>query len=527
MQNIPKPIVLIILDGWGVAPPSEGNGVTLAKTPNFIKYVAGYPAITLLASGEAVGLSWGEVGNSEVGHLNLGAGRIFYQNLPRIDRAIENGSFFENKSLLDAIEHVKKHKSKLHLMGIMSEGKVHGMNSHCYALLEMAKKHKVKDVFIHAFLDGRDSTFNSGKGFIEDLEKNIDKIGVGEIATIHGRMYAMDRDNRWERVVKSYQAVAQGKSEEFFKEPRKAIEHSYGRKVFDEEFVPIVIGRDNSPTAVVSDNDAVIFFNYRADRARQLTQAFVLDQFDKFDRGPKISNLHFATMTEYEKGLPVRVAFEKEEIKTTLPKILSEKGLRQLHIAETEKYAHVTFFFGGGVEEPYEGEERIVIPSPKVASYAEKPEMSAKKVTEELIGEILKEKHDFIVVNFANPDMVGHTGDIKATVDAIEYVDKCLGEAVGVILSKGGDAIIVADHGNAEELINLQTGEIDKEHSTYPVPCVFIGREFEGKTAEDVQMVGNDLSMVQPVGLLSDIAPSILKMMKIDAPEEMTGKALI
>lgn len=527
MPNVPKPIVLIILDGWGVAPPSEGNGVTLAKTPNFTKYVAGYPAMTLLASGEAVGLSWGEVGNSEVGHLNLGAGRIFYQNLPRIDRAIENGSFFENKILIEALEHVKKHKSKLHLMGIVSQGKVHGMNSHCYALLELAKKNKVKDVFIHAFLDGRDSTFNSGKGFIEDLEKHIDKIGVGEIATIHGRMYAMDRDNRWERVVKSCQAIAQGKSEEFFKEPRKAIEHSYDKKVFDEEFVPIVIGKDNSPTAVVSDNDAVIFFNYRADRARQLTQAFVLEKFDKFDRGAKLNNLHFVTMTEYEKGLPVHVIFEKEEIKTTLPKILSEKGLRQMHIAETEKYAHVTFFFGGGVEEPYEGEERIVIPSPKVASYAEKPEMSAKKVTEELISEILKEKHDFIVVNFANPDMVGHTGDIKATIDAIEYTDKCLGEAVGVILSKGGEAIIVADHGNAEELINLQTGEIDKEHSTYPVPCIFIGREFEGKTAEDVQMVGNDLSLVQPVGLLSDVAPSILKMMKIDTPDEMTGKALI
>ncbi|MBI5077686.1 2,3-bisphosphoglycerate-independent phosphoglycerate mutase [Candidatus Falkowbacteria bacterium] len=526
MQKIPKPIALIILDGWGVAPASDGNAISKAKIPNFNKYVAHYPAMTLLASGEAVGLSWGEMGNSEVGHLNLGVGKVFYQNLPRIDKAIEDKMFFENKAFLEAIEHAKKHNSKLHLMGIVSQGKVHGMNTHCYALLELAKKQKMKEVYIHAFLDGRDSTYNSGKGFIKELEDKIDEIGIGEIATLHGRMYAMDRDNRWERVEKTYLALVQGKSEEYFKTAEKAIEASYERKVFDEEFVPVVIGKEDAPMAEIADNDAVIFFNFRADRARQLTQAIVSDDFNKFGRD-KLKNLFFATMTEYQAGLPVKTAFPKEIIRTSLSKILNEKGLRQLHIAETEKYAHVTFFFGGGVEEPYAGEDRIVVPSPKVASYAEAPAMSAKKVTQELVAEILKEKHDFIILNFANPDMVGHTGDPKATIEAIETTDKCLGEIVELILSKSGAAFIVADHGNAEELVNLQTGEMDKEHSTNPVPFIVISAQHEGKTIEDVELVGHDLSLVQPIGLLSDVAPTILKMMGIDVPEEMTGKPLI
>lgn len=521
-----KPVVLIILDGWGVAPEGEGNGVTLAKIPNFKKYVASYPAMTLMASGESVGLSWGEMGNSEVGHLNLGVGKIFYQNLPRIDKSIEDQSFFENKVLLEAIEHAKRNNSKLHLMGLMSEGKVHGLNQHCYALLEMAKKNGLKDVFVHAFLDGRDSPYNSGKGFIKDLEDKLKGIGIGKIASLHGRLYAMDRDNRWERVEKSYQAMAEGKSEEYFKDAEKAIEKSYKDKVYDEEFVPVAMGSEDKPEAVVGDNDAVIFFNYRADRARQITKAFVMDDFDKFPRN-KIQNLYFVGMTEYEEGLPIQTAFPKEAIKTSLPKIIAEKGYRQLHIAETEKYAHVTFFFSGGQEDPFEGEDRIVIPSPKVASYAEQPEMSARKVTEELAREILSEKHDFIVVNYANPDMVGHTGEIEETVRSIETTDKCLGEIVDLVLSKNGVALVVADHGNAEELLNLQTGEKDKEHSTNPVPFLVIGKDYEGKTIEDVQLVGNDLSLVQPVGLLSDVPATILSIMGIDIPEDMSGRPLI
>jgi len=527
MSQISKPIVLIILDGWGVAPPSEGNGVSLAKTPNFDKYVASYPAMTLLASGEAVGLSWGEIGNSEVGHLNLGVGKIFYQNLPRIDRSIENGEFFDIQAFNDAIEHARKNNSRLHLMGLMSEGKVHAMSTHCFALLELAKKKKLKDVFVHAFLDGRDSAFNGGQGFISDLENKIKEIGVGKIASLHGRLYAMDRDNRWERVQKCYDVLTLGRSEEYFEEPLQAIEKSYANKVYDEEFVPVVIGKENEPVAVIKDNDAVIFFNYRADRARELTSAFVADNFDKINRSQKINNLFFVTMTEYQDGLPVHIAFPKEVIKTSLPKIVSEKGLRQLHIAETEKYAHVTFFFSGGEEDPCEGEERIVIPSPKVPSYADQPEMSAKKLTEALTKEILKDKFDFIVVNYANPDMVGHTGQVKATVEAIEFADKCLGEVVTLVLSKGGKALVVADHGNAEELVNLQTGEIDKEHSTNPVPCIIIGKEYEGKTTNDVQIIGNDLSLVQSVGLLSDVPATILKMLGISVPDEMTGRPLI
>ena len=527
MQKIPKPIVLIILDGWGIAPASEGNGVTLAKTPNFDKLVANYPAMTLLASGEAVGLSWGEMGNSEVGHLNLGVGKIFYQNLPRISKAIEDETIFENETLKKAVEHVQKHNSKLHLVGLMSEGKVHGMNSHCYGLLELAKRNKIKEVYVHAFLDGRDSPYNSGEGFIQELEEKLKEIGVGVVASLHGRMFAMDRDNRWERVEKTYRVMVEGKSEEYYKDPVKAVQSSYKHKVYDEELEPVVIGKDGKPTSVVEENDAVIFFNYRADRARQLTKAFVMDDFDKFQRSEKIGNLFFATMTEYEEGLPVEVIFPKEEIKMSLPKILSQKGYKQLHIAETEKYAHVTFFFSGGTEDPFDGEDRIVIPSPKVAAYSEKPEMSAKKVTEDLMKEIMSEKHDFIVVNYANPDMVSHTGEIKETVQSIEYTDKMLGDVVNLILSKGGQAMIVADHGNAEELVNLQTGERDKEHSTNPVPCLVVGKQFEGKTIEDVKLVGNDLSLVQPIGLLSDVAPTILKMMNIDIPDEMSGRPLI
>jgi len=527
MKKHSKPVVLIILDGWGIAPDSDGNGITRAKTPNFEKYVSNYPAMTLLASGEAVGLSWGEMGNSEVGHLNLGVGKIFYQNLPRIDKAVQEGALFDNKALEKAVEHVKKNNSKLHLMGLMSEGKVHGMNSHCYGLLDVAKRAGLKEVYVHAFLDGRDSPYNSGKLFIEEAEKQMKKMKIGKLASIHGRLYAMDRDNRWERVEKTYKALAEGKSEEYYKKSVKSVDESYKNKVYDEEFVPVVIGDEDKPIATIGQGDAIVFYNYRSDRARQLTHTFIDDKFDKFDRGEKIKDLLFVTMTEYEEGLPVEVIFPKEKIKMSLPKVLSEKGYKQLHIAETEKYAHVTFFFSGGQEEPFDGEDRLVVPSPRVSSYAEKPEMSAKKVTEKLVKEIMSEKYDFIVVNIANPDMVGHTSEIDATIKAVEFTDKCLGDIVETTLSKGGVSLVVADHGNAEELVNLQTGEKDKEHSTNPVPFLVIGNEFEGKTSQDVQVVGNDLSLVQPVGLLSDVPATILKLLNIDAPDDMSGKPLI
>lgn len=523
----PKPVVLVILDGWGVAPPSSGNAIARAKIPFFDKLVTNYPSMTLKASGGEVGLSWGEMGTSEVGHLNLGTGKIFYQTLPRINKAIEDGSFFDNPVLCDIASHVKKNKSSLHLMGLVSTGRVHSTIEHLYALLKFARNKKMKKVYIHAFLDGRDTIYNSGIEFISKLQEKIKEYKVGEIATLSGRFYAMDRDNRWDRTLKAYRAIVEGKSDEYFSDPIKAIENSYKKGVYDEEFVPTVITKYQRPIAQVKENDAVIFFNYRADRARQLTKAFVLKDFDKFERANFFPKLFFATMTEYEKGLPVKIIFSPEEIKTCLAKVLSEAGLKQLHIAETEKYAHVTFFFNGMEEKEFEGEDRIIIPSPRVASYDQVPEMSAPKIKERLIKEIMAQKYDFIVANFANADMVGHTGNLEATIKAIEAVDKCLEKISDAVLSLGGVLIITADHGNAEEVINLQTGEIDKEHSTNPVPFILVGKEWEGKTLGLKEAVGGDLSLVTPVGVLADVAPTILKIMEIPKPDEMTGTSLI
>ncbi len=517
-------MVLAILDGWGVAPPGPGNAIMLAKTPNIDRIFANYPTMTLRASGGEVGLSWGEMGTSEVGHLNLGTGRIFYQTLPKINKSIGDGSFFDNPVLLDAARHVKYNKSNLHLMGLVSSGKVHTTIEHLYALLKFAADQKIKKVFIHAFLDGRDTIFNSGIDFISKLEEKIKECGVGKIATLSGRFYAMDRDNRWDRVEKAYQAIVLGKSDNYFSDPKKAVRDSYEKKVYDEEFVPVVISERKKPVATVEDNDAVVFFNYRADRAREMTKAFVSDNFDKFPEVKKFHNLFFATMTEYEKGLPVKVVFPPDEVRTCLAKVLSEAGLKQLHIAETEKYAHVTFFFNGMREEEFPGEDRIIIPSPRVASYDQKPEMSATEVKNSLVKAISSQKYDFIVVNFANADMVGHTGNIEATVKAAEAVDFCVGEIANIILPLGGVLMMTADHGNAEEVANLQTGEIDKEHSTNPVPLVIAGRGFEGQAGGTS---GRDLSLVSPVGILADVAPTILKIIGVPKPGEMTGTELI
>lgn len=521
-----NPFLLVIIDGFGVAPYCDSNGVSLAKHPNFDKYIKNFPVFSLMAAGEAVGLSWGEIGNSEVGHINLGAGKIPYQNLPRIDKSIDDGEFFENEVLVAAMEHVKSNKSSLHIMGLMSDGKVHAFYEHAFAAMELAKKQKVKNVFLHCFLDGRDSIYNSALEYIKAVQSAAKRIGVGEVATVSGRYYAMDRDNHWERIEKVYNAMVKGTSDETFNDPLKAIASSYEKKVYDEEFVPVVITKGKEPVGLVKDNDAIIFINYRADRARQITRAFVIDEFDKFER-QKISNLFFVTMTEYEKELPVKVAFEKDIIKTSLSKIISDNSFNQYHIAETEKYAHVTFFFNGGVEAAFPGEDRDVIPSPRVASYAEKPEMSADLVNKKLAKVIMQEKHDFYVVNYANTDMVAHTGDIPATIKAIETVDRCIGEVVDLILSKGGQCMIVSDHGNCEELRNLQTGEISKDHSTNPVPCMIIGENFRGQTNPDSQLVGNDLSLLTPVGLLADVPATVLKLMQIEVPPDMSGRPLI
>lgn len=525
-MNQKKPLVLIIMDGLGIAPPSDSNGVSLAKMANFDKYIANFPVYTLMASGEAVGLSWGEIGNSEVGHINLGVGKIFFQNLPRIDKTIADDTFDDNEALKKTMMHVKTNKSNLHVMGLLSDGKVHSVISHLFAVLEMAKKNKIKKVYVHCFLDGRDSIYNSGIEYMKELQEKMKKLHVGQVATISGRFYAMDRDNHWERIQKTYQAMVAGQSERSFEDPLEAIQASYDKKIYDEEFIPTVIAEKNQPIGLVQENDGIIFYNFRADRARQLTKAFVADGFQGFER-KKINNLFFTSMIDYEKGLPVEVAFPKEEIDTSLGSVISDAGLSQYHIAETEKYAHVTFFFNGGQEKVYKGEDRDVIPSPRVASYAEKPEMSALQVTNKLSQVIMQEKHDFFVVNYANTDMVAHTGEIEPTVKAIQTVDKCIGQIIDLTLSKGGTCLLTADHGNCEELRNLQTGEISKDHSTNPVPLVLIGEQFRGQTNKESQLIGNDLSLLQPVGLLSDIPATILKLMNIDLPGQFTGRPLI
>ena len=528
-KNLKKPVTLIILDGWGIAPPSDGNGITLAKTSVMDELITRYPSMTLQASGEAVGLSWGEMGNSEVGHTNLGVGKIFYQNLPRISKSIKDESFFKNEVFLKAVEYVKENKSKLHLMGLVSYGKVHSLNEHLYALLELAKKEKVKDVYVHAFLDGRDAIYNSGIDFIKELQKKMKKLRVGKIATLSGRFYAMDRDNHWERTEKTYKAMVFGESEQKFCEPLKAVDDSYNKKVYDEEFVPVVIvDKKDQPIAKVEDKDAIIFFNFRADRARQITKIFTLPEFEKFENRPYFKNLYFATMTEYEKDLPIEVAFLSRKVPTCLAEIISNKGLNQLHIAETEKYAHTTFFFNGGKEDPFKNEDHIVVPSPRVASYDQQPEMSAKEVTAKVLKGINSEKYDFVVINYANSDMVGHTGKVDATVKGVNFVDKCVGEVVNSVLAKNGVTIITADHGNAEELINLQTGEIDKEHSTNPVPFIVVGSEWEGKLVSEAgDALGADLSLVSPTGILSDVTATVLKLLDLEIPPEITGAPLI
>lgn len=522
-----KPVVLAILDGWGVAPDGEGNAITRAQTPNFTKFLKNYPAMTLAASGAEVGLSFGEMGNSEVGHLNLGAGRVYYQTLPRLGKDIADGVFFENTAFKQAAEQVKKNHSRLHLIGLLGTGNVHASSEHLYALLEFCKKQKLsQEVLVHAILDGRDSLYNSGKIFMEALLKKMKDLKVGQVASISGRYYALDRDNRWDRCEKAYRAIVQGRAERAGEDPLKLIEESYAAKNYDEEFIPSVITKKGQPLAGVKANDAVIFFNYRPDRARELTKAFVLPGFDKFERA-YLKDLLFVTMTEYEKELPVVVAYPPVVIRNSLAETISRAGLKQAHVAETEKYAHVTFFLNGTVDDPFTGEERVLVPSPKVTSYDQKPAMSAPEITKEVIKILDAGKDDFIVLNFANADMVGHTGNLAATKAAVEAIDKCLGEVVEHTLARGGAAVITADHGNAEEVINLQTGEIDKEHSNNTVPLLIISQDFMGQAGPSGDAPEGDLSLLSPVGMLSDVAPTVLGLMGIQQPEEMTGRSLI
>lgn len=521
----PKPVVLIVLDGYGIGPRSNSNAIYLAKKPNINKWIENYPVFSLQASGEAVGLSWGEVGNSEVGHLAIGSGQIIYQTLPRISRSILDGSFYQNETFLKVTAEVNKNNSALHVMGLLSDGGVHSYNEHAYALLEMAQQQKVKKVYFHLFLDGRDVGYNSAIDYIESLQETINRLGIGEIASLAGRFWAMDRDNNWDRIEASYKAIVAGSSKQTFDDPLRAVQSYYGQNIFDEQIPPTVITKDNQPVGQVKNNDAVIFFNFRADRARQLTKAFVLPVFDKFNRGEYLSDLDFVTMTEYEKDLPVLIAFPPKMIQACLAKVISDAGLKQLHIAETEKYAHVTFFFNGGNEQVFPGEDRQIIPSQRVASYDEKPEMSAYQINSKIISEIEKNSYDFIVANYANADMVGHTGNLKATIKAVEILDELLGEVVNAVLNKNGVVVITADHGNAERKFNEHTGVIMKEHTTSAVPCLVIGNDYFGKVARGFS--GGDLSQMTASGVLADVAPTILKIMGIKKPDEMTGRSLI
>ncbi|MDO9510047.1 MAG: 2,3-bisphosphoglycerate-independent phosphoglycerate mutase [Candidatus Magasanikbacteria bacterium] len=521
-----RPVVLVILDGWGIAPKGPGNAVTLAKTPTIDNLIKHYPVATLHASSTEVGLSFGEMGNSEVGHLNIGAGRVYYQTLPRINNEIEMGTFAKNPAFLKAIEHVKKNKSKLHLMGLIG-GKVHASEDHLFELLRMAKDNGLKNnVFVHPFLDGRDSILDSGKYFVENLQKKIKEIKVGKIASLVGRYYAMDRDNQWDRTEKTYKMLTEGISENQNDDPVQVIEDSYKEKVYDEEFPTTIITENNKPVALIEEKDAVIFFNFRPDRARQLTKAFVLPSFEKFNR-KKLNDLFFVTMTEYEKELPVEVAYESVVLRNVLAEVVSNARMKQLHIAETQKYAHITFFLNGTAEKPFALEDRDIVPSPKVSSFDQVPEMAAREITKKVTQAVEENKYDFIAINFANADMVGHTGNLEATVKAVEILDKCLGEIVEKVLLKNGALVITADHGNAEEVFNLQTGGMDKEHSTNPVPVFIVSQELMGQTGPSGDPPEGDLSLLSPVGMLADIAPTVLSLLGLPQPKEMNGRSLV
>ena len=506
-----KLTMLMILDGFGENPNNEGNAVNLAKKPNIDKLRKICPVSHIDASGAAVGLPDGQMGNSEVGHTNIGAGRIVYQKLTKITKSIEDGDFFSIPEFTEAIENVKKNNSKLHIMGLLSDGGVHSHQRHLYGLLELAKRKGLdNNVFIHAFMDGRDTLPASGEGYIQELQEKMKEKGVGKIATLSGRYYAMDRDKRWDRVEKAYNALVKGEGV-LAKDPIQAIEESYQQEIFDEFVVPTVITDANDqPLAKIESGDSVIFFNFRPDRARQLTRAIVDDKFDGF-KTDKL-DIDFVCMTEYDDTMPnVKIAFKPEELTNTFGEVVSKLGKKQLRIAETEKYAHVTFFFNGGREEPYPGEDRILVNSPKVATYDLQPEMSAYEVTEKVLEAINSEKYDTIILNFAKKDMVGHTGNIDAAIKAVEAVDKCVGEIVEAVQKQNGVLLITADHGNAEQMIDYQTGEPLTSHTTNLVPLILVGME-------NVELKD---------GRLCDLTPTMLDIMEEQKPKEMTGESLL
>ncbi|NCB41233.1 MAG: 2,3-bisphosphoglycerate-independent phosphoglycerate mutase [Clostridia bacterium] len=506
-----KTTLLIVMDGYGLAPDYPGNAITNAKTPNLDRIFSNYPNTSLKASGKAVGLPDGQMGNSEVGHMNIGAGRIVWQELTKINNAIEEKSFFQNKAICDAMHHAKEKNSALHLIGLLSEGGVHSHISHLFSLLDLAKQLELKDVFIHAFLDGRDVPPSSAEIYIKQLEEHMKVCGVGKIASIAGRYYAMDRDNRWDRVEKAYRCLTEGDGSQG-PSAEALLKNAYLAKETDEFVTPGNVIENNKPVALINDNDAVIFFNFRPDRARELTRAFVDSQFNRFEREKIVKDLFYVCMTNYDSTLPhVKVAFPPQELKNTLGEYLSSLGKKQLRIAETEKYAHVTFFFNGGIEKPNQGEDRVLIPSPHVDRYDKKPEMSAYLIAQSAVEKIDEGIYDAIILNFANCDMVGHTGVMKATIEAVEAVDQCVQIVTQAVINQGGNILITADHGNADCMLD-ENGDIATAHSMAPVPLILISK---------------NAHTLAEGGSLCDIAPTMLEIMNVRIPDEMTGQSLL
>ena len=504
-----KVTALIILDGWGIGPDYEGNAIKRAKTPNFDVLLRRYPNTTLSTSGYDVGLPKGQMGNSEVGHLNIGAGRIVYQDFTRITMSIENGEFEKNEALLSAINTAKDNCSTLHLIGLLSDGGVHSHNTHLYSLIELAKENGLCDVQIHCITDGRDVSPTSSPKYIKELIKKTKQLGIGRISSIMGRYYAMDRNRQWDRVELAYNALTKGEGE-IYKDPIEAIKSSYLTGITDEFIKPLLIEKNNGEIGTIKDNDAVIFFNFRPDRAREITRAFVDDDFSNFER--KKVNVKFVCMTLYDKTIEnVEIAYKPHFVQNTLGEYLSSLGIKQLRAAETEKYAHVTYFLNGEIEEPFENEVRILIPSPDVPTYDLKPEMSALELKNMIMEQLDKDIYQVMIINFANPDMVGHTGDIEAAVKAVEAVDKCMGEIVNFIIRAEGTAIITSDHGNCEEMFDRETLDIITAHSNNRVPFIVVG--------------GKNFKLKE--GILADVAPTMLELMGLEKPEEMTGKSLI
>ncbi len=500
------PVTLVIMDGFGIAPESKGNAISIANTPNLDAIFARSPRTRISASGLDVGLPDGQMGNSEVGHTNIGAGRVVYQDLPKISRAIQDGSFFENKVYRSAIQNCIENGTNLHVFGLMSDGGVHSHCSHVWAIVEYAKRMGLDRVYVHCFMDGRDVSPTSGAGFVAQLIEKMREIGVGKVGIVSGRYYAMDRDNRWDRVEKAYAALVYGEGGHVT-DPVAAIEESYKNEVTDEFIVPVIV----EGTPAISENDSIIFMNFRPDRAREITRAFVDPMFSGFERKKGYFPVKYVCTTQYDANMPnVSVAFEKEKLENTFGEYVSRLGLKQLRIAETEKYAHVTFFFNGGVETVYEGEDRVLIPSPKVATYDLQPEMSAIEVTDAVVERIESRQYDVIILNFANCDMVGHTGVIEAAVKAAETVDTCVGRVVEAMKGIGGITIITADHGNAEEMLQPDGVSPMTAHTTNLVPFVIVGADVQLKE-----------------GKLADIAPTMLDLMGLGKPEEMTGNSLI